>query len=96
MEPLLTLAQVAQFFPSRGKNGHISKNTVLQYTNKGVKVGNQTIKLEATWTPSGRRFTAAAVQSFLAQIKDAKERQRRLTDASSARAGLVKNGVLKA
>lgn len=96
MEPLLTLAQVAQFFPSRGKNGHVSKNTVLQYTNKGVTVGKQTIKLEATWTPSGRRFTEAAVLAFLAQIKAAKESQRRLTDASSARAGLVAAGVLKA
>jgi hypothetical protein len=96
VQTLLTLIDVAKFFPSRGKNGHISKNTVLNYTNKGVTVGERTIKLEPTWTPSGRRFTEAAVEAFLAAIKEAKEAQHRPAEVSSARAELVKRGVFKA
>jgi hypothetical protein len=95
LEPLLTLKQVAAYFPSRSKSGHISINTVLNYTNKGVRIGNQVVKLEPTYTPSGRRFTESAIKKFLDEIKAAKEALRNPPAPTSARLELIRRGVFK-
>jgi hypothetical protein len=68
-EAKITLAQAGREIPSI-RGGHTQPKTISAWHRRGVKIGDQVIKLEVFWYGGRIATTREAVQRFLSRCAD--------------------------
>lgn len=68
MVEYLSFKQVGRMLSTSDRD--VSEKAVRHWVSRGVKVGNQRVKLRCVHLPSGMAFTQELVDQFLAEIND--------------------------